>query len=75
MCTLLLKATENALLDPLMREACLATSAAPTFLPAVNFQTTDASGNTLEYNCVDGTLVNNNPVSSMILLSGKLTIN
>jgi patatin-like phospholipase/acyl hydrolase len=63
----------HASLDPLenapMKKVCRATSAAPTFLPPVQFTLTDATtGGSREYNMIDGGVAVNNPVCFFCLL-------
>jgi patatin-like phospholipase/acyl hydrolase len=48
--------------DALLSDVCISTSAAPTYLPAHYFQTSDADGKTREYNLIDGGVAANNPV-------------
>ncbi|KAL3722195.1 hypothetical protein ACJRO7_034547 [Eucalyptus globulus] len=57
--------TIDAKKDPLknarLADVCLGTSAAPTFLPAHFFQTTDKNGNIRSFDLVDGGVAANNP--------------
>ncbi len=48
----------------LVKDVCLATSAAPTFLPPVNFTVppTEVNEKKLEFNMIDGGIAANNPV-------------
>jgi len=55
-------ATE-ATLDVGLSDICIATSAAPTFLPAHYFTKQDEQGNVVrEFNLIDGGVAANNPV-------------
>ncbi|KAK9946545.1 hypothetical protein M0R45_012006 [Rubus argutus] len=47
--------------DALLRDICIATSAAPTYLPAHYFETEDGQGNVKEFNLIDGGVCANNP--------------
>ena len=47
-----------------LADICLSTSAAPTYLPAHNFKTSDRKGNTRSFDLIDGAVAANNPVSS-----------
>ncbi|KAA8528554.1 hypothetical protein F0562_035909 [Nyssa sinensis] len=51
----------NPSLDALLSDICIATSAAPTYLPAHYFETKDPSGRIREFNLVDGGVAANNP--------------
>ncbi|KAJ7958134.1 Patatin [Quillaja saponaria] len=56
------KAKKNPVFDALLSDICIATSAAPTYLPAHYFQTKDADGKLLrEFNLIDGGVAANNP--------------
>ncbi|AES94730.1 putative phospholipase A(2) [Medicago truncatula] len=49
-------------LDVLLSDICIATSAAPTYLPAHYFEKKDEHGNVIkEYNLIDGGVAANNP--------------
>ncbi|KAA8528557.1 hypothetical protein F0562_035912 [Nyssa sinensis] len=48
-------------LDALLSDICIATSAAPTYLPAHYFETNDPSGKVREFNLIDGGVAANNP--------------
>ncbi|XP_027149677.1 patatin-like protein 2 [Coffea eugenioides] len=48
-------------LDALLRDICIGTSAAPTYLPAHKFQTEDSDGSVKEFNLIDGGVAANNP--------------
>ncbi|GMN35228.1 hypothetical protein TIFTF001_005171 [Ficus carica] len=53
---------KNPSLDALLSDICIGTSAAPSYLPAHYFQTTDAEGKLLgEFNLIDGGIAANNP--------------
>ncbi|XP_068307372.1 patatin-like protein 2 [Pyrus communis] len=47
--------------DALLSDICIATSAAPTYLPAHYFETKYAAGTVREYNLIDGGVAANNP--------------
>jgi patatin-like phospholipase/acyl hydrolase len=53
---------KNPSLDALLSDVCIATSAAPTYLPAHYFETKDPSGKVREFNLIDGGIAANNPV-------------
>ncbi|KAM7507065.1 hypothetical protein LguiA_017518 [Lonicera macranthoides] len=57
--------TDNAkadvLMDALLSDICLGTSAAPTYLPAHYFVTKDANGNARSFDLIDGAVAANNP--------------
>ncbi|KAB1214662.1 Patatin-like protein 2 [Morella rubra] len=44
-----------------LADICISTSAAPTFLPAHDFETKDAEGKPRSFNLIDGGVVANNP--------------
>ncbi|XP_071904196.1 patatin-like protein 2 [Coffea arabica] len=48
-------------LDALLRDICIGTSAAPTYLPAHKFETEDSDGRVKEFNLIDGGVAANNP--------------
>ncbi|GFS46559.1 phospholipase A 2A [Actinidia rufa] len=48
-------------LDALLSDICIATSAAPTYLPAHYFETKDSDGKLREFNLIDGGVAANNP--------------
>ncbi|KAK1277226.1 hypothetical protein QJS04_geneDACA017173 [Acorus gramineus] len=48
-------------LDASLSDICISTSAAPTYLPAHQFQTTDSEGKVREFNLIDGGVAANNP--------------
>ncbi|PWZ57310.1 Patatin-like protein 2 [Zea mays] len=61
--------------DALLSDVCISTSAAPTYLPGHQFQTTDKDGKARAFNLIDGGVAANNPtllamtdVSKQILL-------
>ncbi|CAL2234194.1 unnamed protein product [Prunus armeniaca] len=47
--------------DAKLSDICIATSAAPTYLPAHYFETMDPEGNVREFNLIDGGVAANNP--------------
>ncbi|GER36584.1 patatin-like protein [Striga asiatica] len=47
--------------DVKLSDLCIGTSAAPTYLPAHHFTHTDNSGNSWEFNLIDGGVAANNP--------------
>ena len=53
---------KNQSLDALVSDICIATSAAPTYLPAHYFETKDADGKVREFDLIDGGVAANNPV-------------
>lgn len=54
---------KNPSINALLSDICIATSAAPTYLPAHRFETKDATGSTLrEFDLIDGGMAANNPV-------------
>ncbi|XP_072992582.1 patatin-like protein 2 [Typha latifolia] len=55
------EAGKNPLKNPLVSDVCISTSAAPTFLPAHNFQTKDSQGAYRDFHLVDGGMAANNP--------------
>ncbi|EAZ20815.1 hypothetical protein OsJ_36440 [Oryza sativa Japonica Group] len=57
------EAKNSPLKNALLSDVCIGTSSAPTYLPAHCFRTHDgASGETREYNLIDGGVAANNPV-------------
>jgi patatin-like phospholipase/acyl hydrolase len=54
---------KNPSLNALLSDVCIATSAAPTYLPAHYFETKDPTGKVREFNLIDGGIAANNPVS------------
>ncbi|KAG0499392.1 hypothetical protein HPP92_004083 [Vanilla planifolia] len=57
--------------NALLSDICIATSAAPTYLPAHYFETKDANGNTRSFNLVDGGVAANNPTLLAMNLVSK----
>ncbi|THG19087.1 patatin-like protein 2 [Camellia sinensis] len=51
----------NPSLDALLSDICIATSAAPTYLPAHYFETKNPNGKVREFNLIDGGVAANNP--------------
>ncbi|KAJ9166201.1 hypothetical protein P3X46_020983 [Hevea brasiliensis] len=61
----------NPCLDALLSDICIATSAAPTYLPAHYFETKDEqTGKEREFNLIDGGVAANNPA---LIAIGELT--
>ncbi|KAM0973546.1 hypothetical protein ACFX2J_016710 [Malus domestica] len=56
--------------DALLSDICIATSAAPTYLPAHYFETIDPEGNVKDFNLIDGGVAANNPT---LLAIGEVT--
>jgi patatin-like phospholipase/acyl hydrolase len=54
---------KNPSLNALLSDVCIATSAAPTYLPAHYFETKDPTGKVREFNLIDGGIAANNPAS------------
>lgn len=52
----------NPSLDALLSDVCIATSAAPTYLPTYYFETKDPEGKVREFHLTDGGVAANNPV-------------
>ncbi|KZV31668.1 hypothetical protein F511_00472 [Dorcoceras hygrometricum] len=48
-------------MDALLSDICIGTSAAPTYFPAHYFTNDDGSGNSFEFNLIDGGVAANNP--------------
>ena len=48
--------------DALLSDVCISTSAAPTYLPGHQFETTDKDGKPRTFNLIDGGVAANNPV-------------
>ncbi|XP_040998535.1 patatin-like protein 2 isoform X2 [Juglans microcarpa x Juglans regia] len=61
---------KNPSLDALLSDVCIATSAAPTYLPPYYFETKDQEGNVREFNLTDGGVAANNPA---LLAIGEVT--
>ncbi|KAI3430032.1 RING-type E3 ubiquitin transferase [Psidium guajava] len=53
-------------MDALLSDICIATSAAPTYLPAHYFETQDSTEKVREFNLIDGGVAANNPTSVAI---------
>lgn len=49
-------------LNALLSDICISTSAAPTFFPAHHFTNVDNSGQSWDFNLIDGGVAANNPV-------------
>ncbi|XP_078444477.1 patatin-like protein 2 [Wolffia australiana] len=60
----------NESLDALFSDICIATSAAPTYLPAHQFQTQDKQGSVRDFHLIDGGVAANNPA---LLAMGEVT--
>uniref|UniRef100_A0A803PF02 Patatin n=1 Tax=Cannabis sativa TaxID=3483 RepID=A0A803PF02_CANSA len=58
---------ENSLKNARLADICISTSAAPTYLPAHSFTTTDDNGNSRSFDLIDGAVAANNP--SMLAIS------
>ncbi|XP_062075389.1 patatin-like protein 2 [Humulus lupulus] len=52
---------ETALKNARLADICISTAAAPTFLPAHSFTTTDLNGNSRSFDLIDGAAAANNP--------------
>ncbi|KAL9446153.1 hypothetical protein AB3S75_013925 [Citrus x aurantiifolia] len=52
---------QNPSLDASLSDICVATSAAPTFLPAHSFETKDSTGKVRRFDLIDGGVAANNP--------------
>lgn len=57
-------------LDALLSDICIATSAAPTYLPAHSFETKDPTGTVREFDLIDGGVAANNPT---LIAIGEVT--
>lgn len=55
------EAKEHPLMNAKLSDICIGTSAAPTYLPAHQFQTQDKDGNVHDFNLIDGAIAANNP--------------
>ncbi|KAJ8493647.1 hypothetical protein OPV22_015368 [Ensete ventricosum] len=55
------EARHSPLKNAHLADICISTSAAPTYLPAHYFETTDSDGNSRSYNLIDGGVAANNP--------------
>jgi len=61
---------KNPSLNALLSDVCIATSAAPTYLPAHYFETKDPEGKLREFHLIDGGIAANNPA---LLAIGEVT--
>ncbi|KAE8126197.1 hypothetical protein FH972_020938 [Carpinus fangiana] len=61
---------KNPSLNALLSDVCIATSAAPTYLPAHYFETKDPAGKVREFHLIDGGIAANNPA---LLAIGEVT--
>ncbi|XP_050267221.1 patatin-like protein 2 isoform X2 [Quercus robur] len=61
---------KNPSMNALLSDICIATSAAPTYLPTYYFETVDHEGNVREFNLTDGGVAANNPA---LLAIGEVT--
>ncbi|CAN8235206.1 unnamed protein product [Cochlearia groenlandica] len=61
---------DNPLKDATLADITIATSAAPTYLPAHYFSTQDSTGKVKDYNLIDGGVAANNPA---LLAIGEVT--
>ncbi|KAJ4701790.1 Patatin [Melia azedarach] len=52
---------QNPSTDALLSDICIATSAAPTYLPAHKFETKDSKGRVRQFDLIDGGVAANNP--------------
>ncbi|XVF64005.1 hypothetical protein PTKIN_Ptkin09bG0132500 [Pterospermum kingtungense] len=52
---------KNPCKNALLSDICIGTSAAPTYLPAHQFETKDSNGNVTEFHLIDGGVAANNP--------------
>ncbi|KAJ9166202.1 hypothetical protein P3X46_020984 [Hevea brasiliensis] len=52
---------KNPSINALLSDICIATSAAPTYLPAHRFETKDSTGKVREFDLIDGGVAANNP--------------
>ncbi|XP_048227409.1 patatin-like protein 2 [Ricinus communis] len=52
---------KNPSMNALLSDICIATSAAPTYLPAHTFETTDSTGKVRKFDLIDGGVAANNP--------------
>ena len=60
-------------MNALLSDICIATSAAPTYLPTYYFETVDPEGFVREFNLTDGGVAANNPVNVFFKL--HMTLN
>jgi patatin-like phospholipase/acyl hydrolase len=68
---LCLLAKSDKLMDALISDICISTSAAPTYFPAHYFETQDDKGTKREFHLVDGGVAANNPVSKATFIFQK----
>ncbi|XVE82752.1 hypothetical protein DITRI_Ditri16bG0031100 [Diplodiscus trichospermus] len=57
----MIQAKEDVSKNARLSDACISTSAAPTYLPAHYFETKDADGKTRTFDLIDGGVAENNP--------------
>uniref|UniRef100_A0A803PF05 Patatin n=1 Tax=Cannabis sativa TaxID=3483 RepID=A0A803PF05_CANSA len=57
---------ESSLRNPRLADICISTSAAPTYLPAHSFTTTDDNGNSRSFDLIDGAVAANNPDDTLV---------
>ncbi|XP_009370177.2 patatin-like protein 2 [Pyrus x bretschneideri] len=55
------EAKKKSSINALLSDICIATSAAPTYLPAHHFETKTSTGETREFDLIDGAVAANNP--------------
>lgn len=55
------EAKKHSIMNAKLSDICIGTSAAPTYLPAHNFQTQNEDGKFHEFNLIDGAIAANNP--------------
>ena len=63
----------STVMDVLLSDICIGTSAAPTFLPGYYFKNQYQHGNSAEFNLIDGGLAANNPVHKIYFLRANCT--
>ncbi|KAK2994445.1 hypothetical protein RJ640_001261 [Escallonia rubra] len=64
------QAANHPSLDALLSDICIGTSAAPTYLPALYFETQDPTGKVRKFNLIDGGVTANNPT---LIAIGEVT--
>ncbi|KAK2994439.1 hypothetical protein RJ640_001255 [Escallonia rubra] len=64
------EAANHPSLDALLSDICIGTSAAPTYLPALYFETQDPTGKVRKFNLIDGGVAANNPT---LIAIGEVT--
>ncbi|ONK75594.1 uncharacterized protein A4U43_C03F18540 [Asparagus officinalis] len=69
-----LQAKREVWKNPPLSDVCLATSAAPTYLPPHGFVTHDSEGKKHEFNLVDGGVAANNPTLATMNIIAKETL-